>query len=250
MKNYPDLNQVGDILQNLKLSLLLENDLQLTRPDLLLLKKEIYKAYQIMISSEDAYEKTEDVYHFLEERLLSLKKALLKDVEAFFEGDPAARSQEEIILTYPGLFAIYVYRLAHLLHEKEVPLLPRMMSEYAHSQTGIDIHPGASIQEYFFIDHGTGVVIGETTTIGCHVKIYQGVTLGALSIKEGRKLFGVKRHPTIEDDVTIYANATILGGDTVIGESSVIGGNTFITESIAPHSLVRMKMPELIVIEK
>ncbi len=250
MKNYPDLNEVQQVLAHLKLSLLLEDRIDLAQSALLPLKNQIFKAYQTMVSVDEARKKTEQVYTFLEEHLIDLKEILLKDVEAFFEGDPAARSQEEIILTYPGLFAIYVYRLAHLLHEKKVPLLPRIMSEYAHSQTGIDIHPGASIQEYFFIDHGTGVVIGETTSIGCHVKLYQGVTLGALSIKEGRKLFGVKRHPTIEDDVTIYANATILGGDTVIGKSSVIGGNTFITESIAPHSLVRMKMPELIVIEK
>lgn len=162
------------------------------------------------------------------------------DVEAAFNGDPAAYSKEEIIITYPGFYAICVYRLAHKLHGLDVPLLPRLMSEYAHEKTGIDIHPGAEIGENFFIDHGTGVVIGETSMIGKNVKIYQGVTLGALSVK--KKLQSVKRHPTIESDVVIYANSTILGGDTIIGRGSVIGGNTWITESIPSDSVILNKM--------
>ena len=163
---------------------------------------------------------------------------LLKDVEAEFEGDPAAQSREEIIFSYPGLFAIYVYRVAHELYLESVPFVPRIMTEYAHSGTGIDINAGAQIGQYFFIDHGTGIVIGETTVIGDHVKLYQGVTLGALSTRSGQMLSGKKRHPTIEDNVTIYANATILGGDTVIGARATIGGNTFITWSVAPDAKV------------
>ena len=161
------------------------------------------------------------------------------DVEAAFNGDPAAYSKEEIIITYPGFYAICVYRLANVLHQLDVPLIPRLMGEYAHEKTGIDIHPGATIGEGFFIDHGTGVVIGETSTIGKNVKIYQGVTLGALSVK--KKMQSVKRHPTIESDVVIYANSTILGGDTIIGKGSVIGGNTWITESVPANSVIGKK---------
>jgi len=164
--------------------------------------------------------------------LAEIQKALFRDARAGFEGDPAASSIAEIVLTYPGFYAVFVHRIAHFLYTKDVPIIPRMMSEHAHSTTGIDIHPGASIGEYFFIDHGTGVVIGETTVIGNRVKLYQGVTLGALSTRGGQKLGGVRRHPTIEDNVTIYAGATILGGDTVIGKNTTIGGNAFITESI------------------
>ena len=156
------------------------------------------------------------------------------DVDAAFAGDPAAAGKDEIIFCYPGLFAITVYRLAHGLQQLGIPTIPRIMTEYAHSVTGIDIHPGATIGQHFFIDHGTGIVIGETTTIGDHVKIYQGVTLGGLSTRGGQSLRGIKRHPTIEDYVTIYAGASILGGQTVIGHHSVIGANAFITESVAP----------------
>ena len=170
---------------------------------------------------------------------------LLKDVQAGFDGDPAAQSKEDIIVSYPGLFAIYVYRVAHELYIKQVPYIPRIMTEYAHSRTGIDINAGATIGEYFFIDHGTGVVIGETTNIGNHVKLYQGVTLGALSTRMGQQLAGVKRHPTIEDNVTIYSGSTILGGDTVIGKGTVIGGNAFITESVAEATKVIVKNPEM-----
>lgn len=181
--------------------------------------------------------------------LPNVQELLLKDLKAGFDGDPAAKSKEEIIFSYPGLFAIYVYRMAHIFYEEDVPFIPRIMSEYAHGKTGIDINPGAQIGEYFFIDHGTGIVIGETTVIGDHVKLYQGVTLGALSTRKGQELSGTKRHPTIQGHVTIYANSTVLGGTTVIGEHTIIGGNTFITESIPPYSKVRMKSPELIIQE-
>ena len=167
------------------------------------------------------------------------------DLEAFYEGDPAATSMSEIVFAYPGLFAITVYRLAHVLYTLGVPMLPRIMTEHAHSVTGIDIHPGATIGEYFFIDHGTGIVIGETTVIGKNVKIYQSVTLGALSTRGGQSLRGVRRHPTIEDRVTIYAGASVLGGETVIGAGSVIGSNAFITESVAPCTTVTIKNQEL-----
>ena len=167
------------------------------------------------------------------------------DVEAFFEGDPAAFSADEIIFCYPGLFAITVYRLAHVLYSLGVPMLPRIMTEHAHSVTGIDINPGATVGQYFFIDHGTGIVIGETTVIGDHVKIYQGVTLGALTTRGGQSLRGKKRHPTIEDNVTIYAGASILGGGTVIGRDSVIGSNVFITHSIPACTTVSVKSQEL-----
>jgi serine O-acetyltransferase len=163
------------------------------------------------------------------------------DLQAAFDGDPAASCKEEIIFSYPGLFAITVYRLAHELHILGVPMLPRMMTEYAHSVTGIDIHPGATIGEHFFIDHGTGIVIGETTVIGKNVKIYQGVTLGGLSTKGGQSLRFSRRHPTIGDNVTIYANATILGGDTVIGSDSVIGASAFLTDSVAPGTRVSIE---------
>lgn len=171
-------------------------------------------------------------------QLPEIKRLLLLDVQAAFDGDPAARCKEEIILSYPGFFAVLVYRLAHALYQLNVPLLPRMMTEYAHSKTGIDIHAGAAIGESFFMDHGTGIVIGETTQIGCFVKLYQGVTLGAISTRAGQQLAGVKRHPTIEDHVTIYSNASILGGATVIGRDSVIGGNAFITASVPPGTKI------------
>lgn len=171
----------------------------------------------------------------------AIRQQIQLDVQAAYEGDPAATTQEEVILAYPGLEAITVQRLAHDLYARGVPLIPRMMTEIAHSRTGIDIHPGAVIGQFFFIDHGTGVVIGETTQIGNRVKLYQGVTLGAKSFKkdeEGRIVKGGKRHPTIEDDVTIYAGATILGGETVIGQGSVIGGNVWLLESVPPYTLV------------
>lgn len=179
------------------------------------------------------------------ERIPHIQDLILKDVEAEFYGDPAANSMEEIILCYPGIFAIFVYRVAHELYKLQVPFIPRIMSEYAHGETGIDINPGAEIGEYFFIDHGTGIVIGETTVIGDHVKIYQGVTLGALSTQKGQQLSGIKRHPTIEDYVVIYANTTILGGETVVGANSVVAGNTFVTSSIPRNTKVSTMQPEL-----
>lgn len=170
------------------------------------------------------------------EEIPELRRKISLDTTAAYSGDPAAKSSEEVIVSYPGLEAIVVYRLAHFLHSCGVPVIPRIMSEYIHGKTGIDIHPGATIGESFFIDHGTGVVIGETTTIGKNVKLYQGVTLGALSVK--KELMNKKRHPTIEDDVTIYSNATILGGETVIGKGSTVGGNTWVTHSVPPCTMV------------
>jgi serine O-acetyltransferase len=181
------------------------------------------------------------------EKLPELRTILSRDVNAHYEGDPAAKSLDEIVFSYPGLYAIFVYRVAHEIFLREIPLMPRIMTEHAHSLTGIDIHPGAHIGSNFFIDHGTGVVIGETTEIGDRVRIYQGVTLGALSVPResegGNSLRGRKRHPTIEDDVTIYAQATILGGDTVIGARSVIGGNVWLTSSVPPDTTVLIKPP-------
>ena len=174
-----------------------------------------------------------------------IREFIETDVQAAFDGDPAASSKTEIIYCYPGLYAIFVNRIAHEFFLLGIPLIPRIMTEIAHSKTGIDIHPGASIGKYFFIDHGTGIVIGETTVIGEHVKIYQGVTLGALSTRGGQTLRGSKRHPTIEDNVTIYSGASILGGETVIGHDVVIGGNVFITHPIEPHTRVSIKNQEL-----
>ena len=178
-------------------------------------------------------------------RIPVIREYIEADLKAAYDGDPAACCLEEIILAYPGLMAITVYRIAHELYKLQIPVLPRLMTEYAHSETGIDIHPGATIDKNFFIDHGTGIVIGETTVIGKNVKIYQGVTLGALSTRGGQKLSGKKRHPTICDNVTIYAGASILGGDTVIGENTVIGGNSFITRSIDANTKVSMKNLEM-----
>ena len=175
-----------------------------------------------------------------------VREYLNTDIQATFDGDPAASSKDEIILAYPGLLATAIYRLAHELHVLNVPLLPRMMSEYAHKETGVDIHPGAKIGKYFFIDHATGVVVGSTSVIGEHVKVYQGVTIGALSTKAGHAAHGIRRHPTIEDNVTLYSGATVLGGNTVIGEGAVIGGNTFVTKSVAPHTSVTVQTHETV----
>jgi serine O-acetyltransferase len=182
------------------------------------------------------------------ESIPTMRKILATDVRAAYEGDPAAKSYDEIVFSYPGIFAITVYRVAHQLFERGIPLLPRIMTEYAHSATGIDIHPGARIGESFFIDHGTGVVIGETTVIGKNVRLYQGVTLGALSLPRdaGELLRGKRRHPTIEDEVIIYAGATILGEKVIIGARSVIGGNVWITEAVPPDTKVILETPRLI----
>jgi len=174
-----------------------------------------------------------------------IKDFMEKDIEAAYSGDPSAYSKAEIVISYPGIYATMVYRIAHELYLLSVPLIPRIMSEYAHSVTGIDIHPGATIGKYFFIDHGTGIVIGETAIIGNNVKLYQGVTLGALSTKGGQTIKGIKRHPTISDNVTIYSGASILGGDTVIGEGVIIGGNAFVVRSIPENTRVSVKNPEL-----
>ena len=179
-------------------------------------------------------------------RLPKIARMVQLDLEATFDGDPAAGSREEILFSYPGLFAILVYRVAHELYDMKIPILPRMMTEYAHSHTGIDIHPGAQIGDHFFIDHGTGIVVGETTIIGDRVKLYQGVTLGALSTRDGHHSQPGKRHPTVEDDVTIYSGATILGGNTAIGRGSVVGGNAFLTSSVQKDTRVVIHAPETV----
>lgn len=212
------------------------------------LGKMIRQAYDQLMSQLEKVCPDEDTDRLCMEflsKIPSVRAKIEKDLLAAFEGDPAATGYDEIVLAYPGLYAITVYRLAHELYNLHVPLIPRTMTELAHSTTGVDIHPGATIGEYFFIDHGTGIVIGQTTIIGDHVKLYQGVTLGGLSTRGGQKLSGAKRHPTIEDSVTIYAGATILGGETVIGRGSVIGANAFVTCSIPEATTVTMKQPEL-----
>jgi serine O-acetyltransferase len=182
------------------------------------------------------------------ERIPDVRRILATDVQAAYDGDPACKSLDEVIFCYPGLEAITVYRLAHVLYELDIPFVPRMMTEWAHSRTGIDIHPGATIGSHFFIDHGTGVVIGETTDIGQNVKLYQGVTLGALSFAtdgEGNLVRGHKRHPTLEDRVVVYANATILGGNTVVGHDAVIGSSVWLTRSVTPNATVVLETPKL-----
>lgn len=208
------------------------------------LEKQIRLAF---LASDQNAEKSKEVTKEFVEGLPVVRDILFTDLQATFEGDPAAKCKEEIVFSYPGFYAVFVYRVAHILYEKKVPFIPRMMTEHAHGKTGIDINPGATIGEYFFIDHGTGIVIGETTVIGKRVKIYQMVTLGALSPRKGQSLAGVKRHPTVCDDVTVYSGASILGGDTVIGEGAVIGGNCFLTKSVGAGVKISAKPPELIV---
>ncbi len=193
------------------------------------------------IAADEVEERVDQICSTFMERLPEVHRIVLTDVQAAFDGDPAAQSKEDIIFSYPGFFAVFVHRIAHELYSQGVPVIPRIMSEYAHSGTGVDINPGATIGEYFFIDHATGVVIGETTIIGKHVKVYQGVTLGALSTRAGQQLAGVKRHPTIEDNVTIYSNASVLGGETVVGAGSVIAGSAFVTESVPANSRVSVE---------
>ncbi len=190
-------------------------------------------------------EKAKDMVYKFIDKIPEIREYLATDIQAAYNGDPAAYSTEEIIYCYPGVFAITVYRVAHELWQLEVPMIPRIMSEYAHNLTGIDIHPGATIGKYFFIDHGTGIVIGETTVIGDNVKIYQGVTLGGLSTRKGQLLKGVKRHPTIGNNVTIYSNTSILGGETVIGNDVIIGGNAFIVNSVSEGMKVNIANPQL-----
>lgn len=189
------------------------------------------------VTDHEAYLITKKFFH----NIPKIRAYLDTDMQAAFDGDPAANGKDEIVLCYPGLLATTINRIAHELFVLDVPLIPRMMTEYAHSITGVDIHPGAKIGKYFFIDHATGIVIGSTTVIGDHVKIYQGVTLGALSTRKGQALHGIKRHPTIEDNVTLYAGASVLGGETVIGHDTVVGSNAFITSSVPPNSRISIE---------
>ena len=206
---------------------------------LLLIKRQLTAAYSFC--GESTIVDTESLAYAILAEMPRIKALLIKDVQAIYEGDPAARSPEEVILSYPGFIAISVYRIAHELYRLGIPYLPRIMTEYAHEKTGVDIHAGATIGEYFFIDHGTGIVIGETTTIGDHVKIYQGVTLGAKSFEldeQGNPVKGIKRHPDIGNNCVIYANATILGGSTKVGDGAIIGANVWVTHSVEPGSIV------------
>ena len=203
---------------------------------------DLQKEIALLCPGRDAKEIVDDFVAALPE----VRRLVETDVQAAYDGDPAATSRMEVVMAYPGLYAVTIHRLAHVLYKLKVPIVPRVMSELAHSKTGIDIHPGATIGERFFIDHGTGVVIGETTVIGRNVRLYQGVTLGGLSFDKdstGALVKGLKRHPNIEDNVVIYANATILGGDTTIGHDSEIGGNVWIKESVPPYSRVYNKPP-------
>jgi serine O-acetyltransferase len=208
------------------------------------LEKEYHQSQQLLLTAllyiENIIDSDlEKVVVKFEQQLPSIYQLLLKDAEAIESGDPAAKSREEVIRSYPGFYAIAIYRIANALHHLSVPFIPRILTEIAHSKTGIDIHPAATIGERFFIDHGTGIVIGETTEIGNNVKIYQGVTLGALSVN--KNMAETKRHPTIQDNVVIYAGATILGGNTIIGNNSLIGGNVWLTESVPPNSVIYHK---------
>src|SRR5947207_8147775 len=216
------------------------------------LKPEICKSFGNYPASDETKKKADEILDFFVSQLPEVRKLLWTDIDAAYEGDPAATSYEEIILAYPSLEAIAIYRMAHVLYNK-VPLIPRIMTEWAHSRTGIDIHPGAEIGSHFFIDHGTGVVIGETTKIGARVKLYHAVTLGARSFQKdehGKIKKGGKRHPTVEDDVTIYPGSTILGGETVIGARSTIGGNVFLMQSVPPDSLVYYEEKQLRIVPK
>ena len=199
------------------------------------------------LGEEEAEQEADRAAETFARRLPEVKRLLLLDIEALYEGDPAASRREEVMICYPGFYAISIYRLAHELYQLNVPLIPRIMTEFGHEKTGIDIHPGATIGEYFFIDHGTGIVIGETTVIGDHVKLYQGVTLGAKSFEldeNGNPVKKIKRHPNIGNRVVIYANATILGGSTYIGDGCVIGGNSWLTHSVKPGTTVSYTAPE------
>lgn len=204
------------------------------KAEFVLLEAELYSIMEATKACGDCDNKKRAADFF--EQLPQLYQVLNTDIQAIFNGDPAARSEFEVIRTYPGFFAISLYRLAHRLYVSDVPLIPRILTEYGHSKTGIDIHPAAVIGEYFYIDHGTGIVIGESCSIGSHVKLYQGVTLGALSVDKSMAF--TKRHPTVEDNVVIYSGATILGGETVIGNNSIIGGNVWLTKSLPPNSRV------------
>lgn len=236
----------GDPVQSCDLDRYVRERLKTSAIDLYELTRKAFLNYcrKTNCSDCDCESRADDAAESTLAALPRIRELLLLDIEAAYDGDPAAQSYDEIVLSYPFIEAIATHRIAHELYKKGVPLIPRMMSEWSHSRTGIDIHPGASIGERFFIDHGTGVVIGETATIGNRVKIYQGVTLGALSFpldEAGHPIKGIQRHPTIEDDVIIYAGATILGGKTVIGKGSVIGGNVWLTHSVPPGSKIYYK---------
>lgn len=239
-----DRSKVIDFYKNLRISLFL--NYYKSNPSINDVNKYISDA---RLDLYDALKNMDlDVNYYLDSvfnNLFELRTSIKNDIKAIYEGDPACNSYSEIVLTYPGFIAISAYRIAHILYELNLKSIARVISEYAHSRTGIDINPGAKIGSRFFIDHGTGVVIGETCVIGNNVKIYQGVTLGALSLKDGQKLKGTKRHPTIEDDVTIYSGTSIFGGETIIGKGSTIGSNCFITKSIPANSLVRNKPYDL-----
>ncbi len=261
---YPDRNIIIDILEKLKIVIYpgyyrnsiyrtytVKNNISILLEDIIY---NLIKQTSIVLKYDPGHQNTEEeeivreseriTFDFLD-KIPKIREYIETDIQAFYDGDPAAYNKDEIICTYPGLYAIFTARIAHELFLLGVPLLPRIMTEHAHSLTGIDIHPGTTIGKYFFIDHGTGIVIGETTVIGNNVKVYQGVTLGALSTRGGQNLRGKKRHPTIHDNVTIYSGASILGGDTVIGKNVVIGGNAFITSSIPEGARVSVKSQEL-----
>lgn len=258
--NHPDKDAIIDILMNLRKIFFFGYfrnrtiKVRTRRNNLSMLIEDVFfklvKQIKIVLNSENdddevLTEKALKITFSFMSRLKKIKEYIDSDVQAAYDGDLAAYSVDEIIFSYPGLFAIFVNRVAHELYQLGVPIIPRMMTEYAHSKTGIDIHPGASIGKNFFIDHGTGIVIGETTVIGDNVKIYQGVTLGALSTRGGQQLKNKKRHPTIEDNVTIYSGASILGGNTVIGKNVVIGGNAFVTCSVPEGAKVSIRSQEL-----
>ena len=266
VKNYdhPNKESIIDIITKLKKiifagyfrggdyrSYTLRNNVTMLLEDVMYkLSRQIAEVYRYLpeyasATEAELREKAQNVTFEFLDRIPKIREYIETDVDAAYEGDPAAFSKDEIIFSYPGVFAILVNRIAHELFLLGVPLIPRIMTEYAHNETGIDIHPGASIGKYFFIDHGTGIVIGETTEIGDNVKIYQGVTLGALSTRGGQQLRNKKRHPTIHDNVTIYSGASILGGETVVGRDVVVGGNAFITNSIPDGARVSIKNQEL-----
>lgn len=258
--DHPDKEEIIDILTSLRKIIFLGHfrnksvKVYTSRNKLTMLLEDVAfkltKQIKLVLGNEEKDEaavadKAQEITFEFLRKLSKIREYIMTDVQAAYDGDPAAYSKDEVIYSYPGLFATLVNRIAHELYLLNVPVIPRMMTEYAHSETGIDIHPGASIGKFFFIDHGTGSVIGETTQIGDYVKIYQGVTLGALSTRGGQALRNKKRHPTIEDNVTIYSGASILGGDTLIGKGVVIGGNAFITRSIPEGAKVSVKSQEL-----
>ena len=210
------------------------------------LKIEIDKVFKLTNDNRDVDSLVEKIMNSIVELIPVIKS----DLKSFYEGDPAAEDYVEIIITYPGFKALVTYRVAHILYQNQIRYLPRMLSEIAHSQTGIDIHPGATIGQSFFIDHGTGIVIGETSIIGDNVRIYQGVTVGALSLENGHALKGIKRHPTIGNNVIIYANASILGGETIIGDNTIIGGNVFITKSVPDNHMVAFNNSDKLIVKK